>query len=152
MRARRRRTATRIPAAKAILKRTDRTIRSAQGVSAEDVRRFILDLPAVEAGRSYGLPAFMVSGRFLARFRDDDSVLVIRLSAIADRDVLTRLDAKAFFFTEHYRDHPAVLVRLAAVRWGLLVEVLEAARLHVAAAEAVRTPQGAEAQETDRRR
>ena len=120
---------------------TTRTRRSRKrGVSPTDARQLILDLPGVEEGRSYGMPAFKVAGRFLARFRDHDEVLVIRLSDIEDRDVLMQLDPKAFFFTEHYRDYPAVLVRLPEVRPSLLAEVLEGARRHAASSR--RVPSG----------
>jgi hypothetical protein len=91
----------------------------------------MLRLPGVQQGRSYGYPAFLVAGRFFARFRDDETVLAIRLSSIADRDVLMRLDPNAFFFTDHYRDYPAVLVRLAEVKPALLATVLKDARLHI---------------------
>jgi hypothetical protein len=78
------------------------------------------------------MPSFLVGGNFLARFRDDDTVLVVRLSSIDDRDVLIALDPDAFFFTDHYRDYPAVLIRLAAVPKKLLRDVLNAAHKHVA--------------------
>ena len=67
----------------------------------------MLGLPDVSEGRSYGMPSFLLHGRFLARFRDDDTVLVLQLATINERDVLMDLDARAFFFTEHYRDYPA---------------------------------------------
>ena len=85
----------------------------------------------MEEGRSYGFPAFKVAGKFFARFRDDDRVLVVSLSAIADREVLMQLDPEAFYFTEHYRNYPTVLVRLAEVGRSLLAEVLDDARLHM---------------------
>ena len=113
-----------------------RSGRGSRGVSAAVARGLLLRLPGVRQGRSYGYPAFLVAGRFFARFRDDDTVLAIRLGSIADRDVLMRLDPNAFFFTDHYRDHPAVLVRLAEVRPALLATVLEDARLHADSAAA----------------
>jgi hypothetical protein len=93
----------------------------------------LLGLPNVTEGRSYGMPSFLLNGRFLARFRDDDSVLVLQLATIDERDVLMRLDPRAFFFTEHYRDYPAVLVRLADVPRSLLGDVVKEAWRHVAA-------------------
>ncbi len=84
----------------------------------------LLALEGVVAGRSYGLPAYLLAGKFFARFRDDDSVLVLQLSSMEDREVLLRLDPRAFFFTEHYRDYPSVLVRLAEVSPALLTDVL----------------------------
>jgi hypothetical protein len=84
----------------------------------------VLALSGVTEGRSYGVPSFLLAGRFFARFRDDDTVLVLQLGTITDRDILMQLDPRAFFFTEHYRDYPAVLIRLAEVPRPLLKEVL----------------------------
>jgi hypothetical protein len=112
--------------------------RRAQAVSPASARKLLLDLPGVEEGTSYGLPSFKLAGKFLARFRDDDEVLVVRLGSIADRDVLMQLDPKSFFFTDHYRDHPAVLIRLAHIRPALLAEVLEDSWRHGAPRKAAR--------------
>src|SRR5438309_7431038 len=95
-----------------------------RGVGVQDARRLLLRLPHVAEGRSYGMPSFLLNGRFLARFRDDDTVLVLQLATISERDVLMELDPRAFFFTEHYRNYPAVLVRLAAVARALLIDVV----------------------------
>ena len=78
------------------------------------------------------MPSFLLNGRFLARFRDDDTVLVLQLATITERDVLMELDPRAFFFTEHYRNYPAVLVRLAEVARPLLIDVVTEAWRHVA--------------------
>src|SRR5438874_8059958 len=91
-----------------------------RGVRLQDARRLLLRLPHVSEGRSYGMPSFLLNGRFLARFRDDDTVLVLQLGTIAERDVLMQVDPGAFFFTEHYRNYPAVLIRLAEVPRPLL--------------------------------
>jgi len=76
------------------------------------------------------MPSFLVNGRFFARFRDDDTVLVLQLKTIADRDVLIEIDPRAFFFTEHYRNYPDVLVRLAEVPPPLLEDVVREAWRH----------------------
>jgi hypothetical protein len=94
------------------------------GVAAARARQIILALPGVKPGRSYGYPCFMLNGNFLARFRDEDTVLVLQLASIADREVLMQLDPRAFFFTDHYRDYPAVLIRLAEIPRALLRHVL----------------------------
>ena len=111
-----------------------------RGVQLADARRLLLDLPGVERGRSYGLPSFLLAGRFFARFRDDDTVLVLQLGTIAERDVLMDLDPRAFFFTEHYRNYPAVLIRLADVPKPLLADVVKEAWRQVSAMRAVRSP------------
>ena len=104
-----------------------------RGVRARDARRLLLRLPNVVEGRSYGLPSFLLNGRFLARFRDDDTVLVLQLATIGERDVLMQLDPRAFFFTEHYRNYPAVLIRLADVPRSLFADVVTEAWRHLGA-------------------
>src|SRR2546427_10207874 len=103
-----------------------------RGVPVMDDRRLLLGLPNVVEGRSYGSPSFLLNGRFLARFRDDDTVLVLQLATIGEREVLMELEPRAFFFTEHYRNYPAVLVRLAEVARPLLIDVVTEAWRHVA--------------------
>src|SRR2546429_9612592 len=95
-----------------------------RGVRVVEARRLLLKLAKVTEGRSYGMPSFLLKGRFFARFRDDDTVLVLQLATIGEREVLMELDPAAFFFTEHYRNYPAVLVRLAKVAAPLLTDVV----------------------------
>jgi len=51
-------------------------------------------------------------------------VLVLQLATIGEREVLMELDPGAFFYTEHYRNYPAVLVRLTEVAAPLLTDVV----------------------------
>ena len=113
--------------------------RESRGVRVPDARRLLLRLPGIAAGRSYGMPSFLLNGRFFARFRDDDTVLVLQLGTIGERDVLMQLDPGAFFFTEHYRNYPAVLIRLAEVPRALFVDVVTEAWRQVAAMRAARS-------------
>jgi hypothetical protein len=78
-----------------------------------------------------GRTGSLLNGRFPAQVGHDDTVLVLQLATIDDRDFLMQLDARAFFFTEHYRDYPAVLVRLADVPRPRLRTVLEDSWRHV---------------------
>jgi hypothetical protein len=103
------------------------------GVSVQAARQLLLDFPNVVEGRSYGMPAFLLNGRFLARFRDEHTVLVLQLATISEREVLMELDPGAFFFTEHYRKYPAVLVRLANVAAPLLTDLVTESWRHVSA-------------------
>jgi len=43
------------------------------------------------------------------------------------RDVLLQADPQAYFITEHYRNHPMMIVRLSAVDAADLRELLEGA-------------------------
>jgi hypothetical protein len=118
--------------------------RMERGVAVPAIRRLLLDLPNVVEGRYYGMPSFLLNGRFLARFRDGGTVLVLQLAAISDRDTLIDLDAGAFFFTEHYRNYPSVLVRLAEVDRALLEEAIAEAWRQLARARRVKTSKDAE--------
>ena len=73
------------------------------------------------------MPAFLLHEKFFARFRDDDTVLVLQLGSIDDRDVLMQMDPKAYFFTDHYKNYPAVLIRLANITGPRLAETLQVA-------------------------
>jgi hypothetical protein len=102
-----------------------------RGVTVADVRRLLIGYGNVAEGLSYGQPSFLVNGRFFARFRDDDTVFVLALASIDDREVLMQVDPEAFFFTDHYRNYPAVLVRLANVPSAVFVDVVTQAWRHV---------------------
>jgi hypothetical protein len=119
--------------AASVPKRPSRRGKPERGVRVGDVRRFLLGLPNVTAGLSYGMPSFLVNGRFFARFRDDDTVLVLQIESIGERDVLMEMEPRAFFFTDHYRNYPAVLVRLAEAPGPLLEECIHEAWRHVSA-------------------
>lgn len=94
------------------------------GVTPDRARELALALPGVEEGRSYGLPALKVGGKFLARLRDKNTVLVVHVASFPDRDYLLTEHPAVFFTTDHYRDHPSVLVRLALIREASLKELL----------------------------
>jgi len=122
----------------------------ARGVQVAEARRLLRKLPNVVEGRSYGMPSFLLNGRFLARFRDDDTVLVLQLATIGERNVLMELDPRAFFFTDHYRNYPAVLVRLAEVPPALLSDVLRESWSHVATLPAARPRKARKARKAKR--
>ena len=104
-----------------------------RGVSVAEARKLLLGLKHVAPGTSYGMPSFMLYDKFFARFRDDDTVLVLQLGTIDDRDVLMQMHPKAFFFTDHYRNYPAVLIRLADITRARLAETLQVAWEDIAA-------------------
>ena len=95
-----------------------------RGVTPPTVRRLLLALPGVEDGTSFGMPSFKLAGKFFARLRDDDTVLVVHLRSFEDRDGLLENEPSAVFTTDHYRNYPTVLVRLERVKEKLLKEIL----------------------------
>ena len=95
-----------------------------RGVTPADARKILLSFPGVDEGSSYGTTGFKVRGKFLARFRDEDTVLVIKCGEI-ERDLRLRAEPNVFFTTDHYRDYPTVLVRLDAATADQLRDVVE---------------------------
>lgn len=114
--------------------------RASRGVTVADATALIRAMPGVSAGRSYGLPAFKLGEEFLARFRDDDTVLVVKLGSFPDRDYLMESEPGTFFTTDHYRDHPTVLIRLASVDNTVLRDILEDAAQRITANVSRRKP------------
>jgi hypothetical protein len=96
-----------------------------------DVTALAAALPGVEVGTSYGTPALKVRDRAFARLREDGATLVLKVP-FAVRDHLLATAPATFFLTDHYRDWPAVLVRLAAADAPGLAPLLEEAWRQVA--------------------
>jgi hypothetical protein len=95
-----------------------------QGVTVEATRQLLLGFPGVEEGPCYGTAGFRVRGKFLARLRDNDTVLVVKCGYI-ERDLRMQADRDTFFTTAHYRDYPTVLIRLDSVTKDDLHDVVE---------------------------
>jgi len=85
------------------------------------VKRF----PGVELSTSYGTPAIKVKGKLMARLRTEaEGWLAIRCEFLL-RDILLNAQPKVFHLTNHYRDHPFILVDLTKITKSALVDVLE---------------------------
>jgi hypothetical protein len=94
-----------------------------RGVPFAQLRAYVMALPGVEEGTSYGTPAFRVKGRFFARLWEDGETLVLKTD-FYERDHLIGSEPETFFTTDHYRGYPSVLVRLPSVRPGHLRALL----------------------------
>jgi hypothetical protein len=79
----------------------------------DDVRHIALAWPEVEDGTSYGTPALKVRKKLLARLKEDGDSLVMPGVPQDERDMLVQRAPKVFYFTDHYRDYPMVLIRLS---------------------------------------
>jgi hypothetical protein len=82
-------------------------------------------LPGIEAGTSYGTPGLKVAGKFLARMKDEET-LVVRCP-LEEKSFLMQADPAIFYETDHYTGYPAVLVRLDAADDAAIAGRLEAA-------------------------
>ena len=91
----------------------------------DDVRRIALTLPGVEEGQWYGTPGLKVKAKGFTRLKEKmDDVIVLGVGTILERDFLLESDPAVFFITDHYRDYPALLIRLAAIDEEMLTELL----------------------------
>ncbi len=84
-----------------------------------------LEFPGVELGSSYGTPALRVRNALLCRLRTDPDALVLRVIDIGERKALMQDQPDVFFSTPHYDGYPYVLVRLDAVNYRELAELIE---------------------------
>src|SRR4029079_19451426 len=82
----------------------------------DDVRKIALAWPEVEDGTSYGTPALKVRKKMLARLKEDGDSLVMPRGPHDARDMLVESQRKVFYFTDHYRDYPMVLIRLSKAK------------------------------------
>ncbi len=82
-----------------------------------------LQLPGAEESTSYGTPAVKVKGKLLSRLRTEaEGALALRCDFL-DRQILLQANPGAFFLTDHYRDHPMILVRLEKIDRATLADV-----------------------------
>jgi hypothetical protein len=97
-----------------------------------------LELPGVELSTSYRTPSIKVKGKFLGRLRTEaEGAFAIRCDFL-DRQILMQANPAAFFVTDHYLNHPAVLVRLDKVSKRELTDLLERAWRMVATPRMIR--------------
>jgi hypothetical protein len=98
----------------------------ARGVTWNEVVALVADLADTVVSTSYGTPAIKVKGATgaIARLREDGETMVLR-AAFVVRDHLLQAEPDVFFLEEHYRDYPAVLVRLPEATAEQLRELLE---------------------------
>lgn len=89
----------------------------------KDVTALASTLPGVEVSTSYGTPSLKVRGKLFARLKEDGETLVLRAPEVV-RTHLIQSDPDVVFVTDHYRDHPWVLVRLSAIRAAQLQPLL----------------------------
>jgi hypothetical protein len=117
-------------------------------VTAAELHALVLSFPGVEEGTSYGRPSYKVKGKFLTRLREEDQSVVLQEVGFDEREMLIEADPETFHFTEHYRNYPIVLARIATLDPASLRGFLErrwrriAPKALVRAAEDGRTAQG----------
>jgi hypothetical protein len=98
---------TPVAPAKSTVRDLSRDLKRVKGLAAA------AKLAGVEEGLSYGQPSLKVGGKFLARVREPD-VLVL-MCALEEKDFLMQMNPDIYFETDHYKGWPAVLIRLSKI-------------------------------------
>ena len=112
-------------------------------IDFDTVRKIGLELPGVEEGSAYGVPALKVRGKLLACVPVNPSAepgsLVVRMD-FDDRAELLAAAPDVYYLTDHYADYSAVLVRLSRVSPDVLRDLLGMAYKFVTANVNPRSP------------
>ncbi|GIQ71698.1 MmcQ/YjbR family DNA-binding protein [Bradyrhizobium sp. RD5-C2] len=108
----------------------------------DDVRILVMAWPEVEDGSSYGTPALKVRKKMLVRLKEDGDSLVMPGVPSDERDILVESQPKVFYFTDHYRDYPTVLIRLSKARRATVEPLLRRHWRTLASKKAVRDYDG----------
>ena len=99
-------------------------------VSFDTVREIGLALPDVEEGTMYGSPALKVRGNLLTCLAVHKSAEPETLAVRIDFDQRAGLlaeEPETYYLTDHYVNHPLVLVRLPRIRIDQLRDLLGSA-------------------------
>ena len=94
------------------------------GVTFEQVTKMALAFPGVEASSSYGTASLKVKGKFMARLREPD-VMVLKPIEDDEQRFLMGTQPDVFFVTDHYRGYPTILIRLSKVQPEQMHELIE---------------------------
>ena len=86
----------------------------------DNIRKLVLAWPEVEDGSSYGTRALKVRKKMLARLKEDGESLVMPSVPQDERQMLVETQPKIFYFTDHYRDYPMVLIRLSKAKRAIV--------------------------------
>jgi len=82
-------------------------------------------LAGIEESISYGTPSLKLAGKFLARMKDDDTLVV--KCPIPEKEMLMAAAPEVFFQTDHYVGYDSFLVRLSAAEDADIAGRLQAA-------------------------
>lgn len=93
------------------------------GCTWETVLDIARELPSVEESISYRTSALRFRKKLMARLKEDGESLVL-IVGFDNREILMQSRPDAFYFTDHYRDYPSVLVHLSRVTREELRDVL----------------------------
>jgi hypothetical protein len=90
-------------------------MKAKSGVTPAQMKKIALSFPEANEKPSYGRPAYFIAKKFFTRLRAEDNSIVMIVDGIDSRDMMLELDPKTYHITDHYKDYPAVLVRMERI-------------------------------------
>lgn len=110
-------------------------------VSKAQLKTIALSFPGAVESTSYGYPSFKVEKKFFTRLRNEDDSIVLIVDSIDERDMMMEAEPATFFITDHYKNYPSVLVRIARIDAKTLRGMLERRWRTIAPKKLVKAPQ-----------
>ncbi|HKU55259.1 MAG TPA: hypothetical protein VJP60_07825 [Rhizomicrobium sp.] len=86
--------------------------------------KIALSIPGAEEVLWFKKPAVFLHGQFLTKVHDEEDAMTLRVSSMEMRDMMLEAEPKLFYITDHYRNFPFILARLAALTPKLLQQIL----------------------------
>jgi hypothetical protein len=84
-------------------------------MTPKQFHQLVVAFPETEPGTSYGMPSYKAFGKFFTRLRPEDASCVIGQVDFDEREMLCAAEPETFHVTDHYRNHPYVLARIASI-------------------------------------
>jgi hypothetical protein len=114
--------------------RKSRRAPKAETLTFDTVQEIALEFPGIEQGSTFGWPCLKVNGKLFAwmpvKKLVEPGTLALRID-FDQRDALLEEAPDAYYITDHYRDYPAVLVRLNRLERSSLSDLLRASHRFV---------------------
>jgi hypothetical protein len=95
------------------------------GVTPAQFKKIALSFAEAHEKPSYGSPAIFVAKKFFTRLRKEDNSAVLIVHDMEHRNMMLELDPQTYHITAHYKDYPAVLVRMERISANELKIMLE---------------------------
>lgn len=107
--------------------------RATSGLTRAEARKIALSVEGASERPYFGKPAIFVAEKFLTRVHHKEEAVVLAIGSMEMRDVMLEAEPKLFYITDHYRNFPYLLARLAKLDRATLRDLLSARLLQIAA-------------------
>jgi hypothetical protein len=93
-------------------------------ISRDRGLKIALSIPGSEQRLWFKKPSVFLYDQFLTKVHDREEAMLLRVSSMEMRDMMLMAEPGLFYITDHYRNFPFILTRLAALTPRLLKELL----------------------------